>query len=128
MFIASDLRHRIPFLGQVVVGLFIAFPTVLVLAIVYWAVRAAGRFAAYKIRKVPLELPSFALPGSLMDVEGGIMSFIPSFAIWIWGQFYLFWGPEASVSWTVFAAQAVWLLLANCAEAFPIYGGDGTKS
>lgn len=111
MFIASDLRHKAPLVGQIVVGLSIAFYSVLLFTMVYWAVRAVGRFVAHKISKVPLELPSVALPEYYMSVGGGRMSFIPSSAFWIWGQFYLFGSTDAWVGWTVLAVQAAWFLL-----------------
>lgn len=111
MFIASDLRHKAPLIGQIVVGLSIAYYSVLLFTMLFWAVRAAGRFAVHKISKAPLELPSAALPDYLMSVGGGGMSFVPSSAFWIWGQFYLFWGMDGFVSRTFLAIQAVWFIM-----------------
>ena len=110
IFIALDLRHKAPFIGQIIVGLSIAFYSVLLFTMLFWAVRAMGRFVVHKVTKTPLELPPVVL-SDYIPSTGGWMGFIPASAFWIWGQFYLFGGLASSVNLTILAVQAAWFVL-----------------
>jgi len=86
-------------------------PSIALFTMVRWAIRAVGRFGARKISEAPLEMPWFPLPRYYISLGGVGMSFVPASAFWIWGQFYLFRGMEASVSRAVLTVQAIWFLL-----------------